>query len=326
MQNPFYPLLFQPVYKNDIWGGTKIAERYRRPGAPQTCAESWEISDRAEGQSVVANGPLAGRTLHDLMTADAQGLVGSNTAYARFPLLVKIIDAHDRLSVQVHPDAARAPLAGGEPKTEMWLVLDAEPHACVFVGLAEGVSPSRFRASINGACLGALLNREPVREGDVFFIRGGTIHAIGAGCLLLEIQQNSNTTYRVYDWGRQEAAGHSRALHVEEALQTIAWTDSENPKIVPGPWQARGQNASQLLVDCPFFRVDRIRVRDTWTGRPRHTSCEILFAIAGVVDIQGGGQRVAAGPGTACLVPAALDAYAITARAGDALIARAVLP
>lgn len=186
MENiPLYPLLFQPVYKDYIWGGNKIASYYKRDLPPGVYAESWEIADRPEGMSVVTNGPLAGRDLFSLMKLYGEKLTGAH--FAEFPLLVKIIDAREKLSVQVHPDENGVKTVGGDAKSEMWYVLAAEPNAEIYAGLKPGITTENFKDALAKGKTGDLLRTVPVVKGDVVYIPGGRIHAIGPGCMILEV-------------------------------------------------------------------------------------------------------------------------------------------
>ncbi|MDZ4199894.1 MAG: type I phosphomannose isomerase catalytic subunit, partial [Kiritimatiellia bacterium] len=228
-----YPLLLKPAYKNYLWGGTRIAEVYGRETPPGPVAESWEVSTRPEGMSLVLNGPLAGRTLQEAIDTMGEDLLGARAPRGQMPLLIKLIDARDRLSVQVHPDDESAALHGGEAKTEMWILLDAEPGACLFAGFRPGLARPEIEQAIREGRWTEILQTLPVRAGDAVFIPGGRVHAIGAGCLILEIQQNSNTTYRLYDWDRKGSDGKPRKLHLEQALSVIRWEDPGEPLLQP---------------------------------------------------------------------------------------------
>jgi mannose-6-phosphate isomerase len=218
--------------------------------------------DRHEAQSVIADGPLAGATLHDLWTNYRARVFGGNLPdTARFPLLFKLLDAREKLSVQVHPPAAVAPALSGEPKTEMWCVLDAAPSAELYAGLAPGTTREQFeRALANGTCA-ALLHRLDTRAGDAIFIPSGRIHAIGGGNVIFEAQQNSDTTYRVYDWDRVGLDGKPRALHVAESMHSIDWSDYA---------PAFSDAADGLLAQCEHFAVTRHVLvgdfADDWPG------------------------------------------------------------
>jgi mannose-6-phosphate isomerase len=211
--------------------------------------ESWELVDREDAQSVVSSGPLAGKTLHELWTDHREAVFGPGLPDApRFPLLAKILDARETLSVQVHPPAHLAAELKGEPKTEMWYLLDAEPGAELFAGFEPGTTRERFEDALKAGTTETLLHRLPVRKGDAIFIPSGRCHAIGAGCLIVEMQQNSDTTYRVFDWNRTGLDGKPRALHIAESLASFDFND-----ISPGLAEPSGER----IVDCPLFGVDR---------------------------------------------------------------------
>ena len=319
MQNP---LLFKPVYKSYIWGGTRIAEKYGRAGTPAVCAESWEVSGHPDGESVVAEGPHAGQTLAALVTKFGAALVGTKAPDPKkFPLLFKLIDAKDRLSVQVHPSNASAPLTGGAPKTEMWYVLGSRPGACLYAGLDGDADEASLRKAIAAGRADALLNRYQVGPGEAFYIPGGLVHAIGAGCLIYEIQQSSNTTYRLYDWNRKGADGKGRPLHVEEAMKTIDWD-------LPAP-KARHAGACGVsdasVVTCRFFCLRRIQLREVRQVPLDGTTFHVLFTESGAARVTANGESVTLKAGTSCLVPAAAGAYTLEPVNGNAIVLRTTL-
>jgi mannose-6-phosphate isomerase len=230
------PLAFRPRLQERPWGGRRLAAYGKDLPEGATIGESWEVADRPGEQSVVLDGPLAGRTLHELWTGpERAGLFGGRAAGGgeRFPLLVKLLDCTSTLSVQVHPPAEVAPDLGGEPKTEMWYLLDAEPGAHLFAGLRAGVTREAFEDGLRaGDDVSALLHRVEVAPGDVMLVPSGRVHALGAGCLVVEVQQNSDTTYRVFDFNRPGLDGELRELHVPESLASIDWEDAE-PGLLP---------------------------------------------------------------------------------------------
>jgi mannose-6-phosphate isomerase len=211
--------------------------------------ESWELVDREDVQSVVNHGDLAGATLNDLWMNMREMVFGEGLPdVPRFPLLAKILDAQDTLSVQVHPPASKAAALKGEPKTEMWYLLDAEPGAALYSGFADGVTRQAFEDSLSTGEVEPLLHKVAVKAGDAMFIPSGRCHAIGAGCFIIEIQQNSDTTYRVFDWNRTGLDGKPRDLHIAESLESIDFADHE-----PALAKADGET----VVDCPLFKVER---------------------------------------------------------------------
>ncbi|HTX66198.1 MAG TPA: type I phosphomannose isomerase catalytic subunit [Opitutaceae bacterium] len=248
-------LRFEPIYQERVWGGQAMAQAFDR-SLPAGCrvGESWEVVDRLEAQSVVRGGRHAGRTLRELIAGSTAELMGPRWDPARpFPLLVKWLDCRERLSLQVHPPAEKAAALGGEPKTENWFIAGAAPGAAVIVGLRAGVTRAAFEQAAADGTIEQCVNRLPLVPGDSILVRSGTVHAIDAGNLILEIQQNSDTTYRVHDWGRVGLDGKPRQLHWREALESIRWDAPEPRPVRAGPGTA-------VLVDCPEFRVRRIPV------------------------------------------------------------------
>lgn len=300
-----HPLFLKPIYRDYIWGGTRIPRRFNRALPPGCYAEAWEVADRPEGQSVVESGPYAGRTLHELVKECGPTLLGDRAKAELFPLLIKLIDARETLSVQVHPNNENAHRTGGEPKTEMWYVLEAEPGACVYAGLKPGVTPDALRAALASNRVEELLVKLPVRANDAVFMPGGRVHAIGAGCLLLECQQNSNTTYRLYDWGRVGADGRARELHVEPALQVINWNEPPTALAQASRLEVTGRNERWEIVRCPFFRMERLNLHEAYTLTARPESFRVLFVAEGHLVFEQPGFGARAEKGRTLVVPAA---------------------
>jgi len=245
---------FQPPYQERVWGGRDLQRELGRalPGA-NPIGESWELVDRTGEQSVVAGGPFAGLTLRELLTRQAADVMGPGWPAARpFPILVKWLDCRERLSLQIHPPASVAAGLGGEPKTENWYLVRTSPGAAVLAGLKPGVTVASFAAALTAGTAEACVERLPVQPGDSLLIRSGVMHAIDAGCLILEIQQNSDTTYRVYDWGRVGLDGKPRALHIPQSLASMAAAPKEPPHLLRANGEAR-----TLLVDAPEFQLTR---------------------------------------------------------------------
>lgn len=242
-------LKFKPVYQERVWGGRALEERMGRqlPGSAPV-GESWELVDRPEAQSIEVG---SGRTLRELLDIDAGSLMGPDFRKgARFPVLVKWLDCSQRLSLQVHPPATVATRLGGEPKTECWYIAEASPTAALFVGLRRGVNRRQFERAVNDGSLEPLVNRFGVTAGQAMLLQAGRLHAIDAGNLILEIQQNSDTTYRVYDWGRKGLDGCPRELHVAESLESIDFDDVE-----PTPMQPFDRPGERVIADCQEFRI-----------------------------------------------------------------------
>ncbi len=246
-------LRFQPLYKERVWGG-RLFETSLGRTLPKADAigESWEIVDRPEAQSVVRGGVYAGLTLRAVLGAHAGVVMGPHwPAEKRFPLLVKWLDCRERLSLQVHPSVAVAGELQGEPKTENWFLAETAPGAHLIAGLRRGVSREQFEQALASHSAEACVHRFPVATGDSLLVPSGRLHAIDAGCLILEIQQNSDTTYRVYDWGRAGLDGKPRELHVAESLRSIVWDDFE-PAVV------RAAPTSGVIAECPEFASRRV--------------------------------------------------------------------
>ena len=251
------PLLqFKPIYQERVWGGRTLASYLGRElpaGGP--IGESWELVDRAEAQSVVLGGPWAGQTLRQVMAAHHVEIMGPGWAKDRpFPILVKWLDCRDRLSVQVHPPASIAGRLGGEPKTENWYFGKTDAGAAVYAGLKAGVTRESFEQAIAAGTVDRCLDRLAVQDGDSLLIHSGTMHAIDAGNVILEIQQNSDTTYRVYDWGRQGRDGKPRTLHVRESLESLSANTAPAPRLV------RGDSTGEVLAKCAEFTLRRKRL------------------------------------------------------------------
>lgn len=316
-----YPLLFTPVYKSYLWGGTRLANIYGRADAPAVCAESWEIADRDEGMSVVRNGALAGTTLHALVAQWGRELVGSAAGDATaFPLLIKLIDARQRLSVQVHPDNAGAARHGGEPKAEAWVVMRAAPGAAVFCGWSGPMTHAAFRAALAAGEVQRVLRRIPAAAGATFFVPGGRVHAIGEGCLMLEVQQNSNTTYRVYDWNRVAADGRPRDSHLEQALQVINWDDQGVQPAQPARVSPGGANARWLLMQSPYFRIERLDLDAEASVLHDPASFTALFVVGGAAECAAGNGEVRLDPGVSCLIPAGLPRFTLRPMAAGTVL------
>lgn len=286
-------MAFIPLFMERIWGGRLLQERYGKPlpeGPP--IGESWEVVDRPEAQSVVLGGARDGATLNDLWTDDREAVFGPRAADLgdRFPILIKLLDARETLSVQVHPPDHLAEELSGEPKNELWYLADATPDAHLYAGLRDGVTRAGFTAALEaGEDVSAMLHRIDVMSGDAIFIPSGRVHAIGGGCLIVEIQQNSDTTYRVFDFNRLGLDGAPRELHVPQSMTSIDWSDVEPPLHAgEGP-----------IADTAFFTV----TRRTLTGPEMLTTpgeCAVVAVVAGEVEC-GSSTFV---PGSFFLVPA----------------------
>jgi mannose-6-phosphate isomerase len=306
-----YPLRFTPLYYEKVWGGRRLETLMGRTLPAGPIGESWEVADHPHGKSVVANGPLEGRTLHDLVEAHGADLVGTRVPAGPFPLLVKYIDADDALSVQVHPgDAYAREHAGEQGKTEMWYVLHADPEACLIAGLEPGVTKEEFARALAGGNPAALLHRASVRTGDSIFIPAGRIHAIMPGLLILEIQQNSDTTYRLYDWDRLGLDGKPRALHVEQAMAVTDWQDyAPEPGIVRA--MDEGHNRVTVLAECPYFIVEKYDLAEARPFPADAGSFRIVNVVAGAGTLHWSHGVEPLAAGDTLLLPAALAAWTL---------------
>jgi len=282
-------LNFKPVYQERVWGGRALESFLGRklPGSAPI-GESWELVDRPEAQSLVANGPWAGKSLREVITANAATIMGPAWPKERpFPILVKWLDCRERLSLQVHPPASIAARLGGEPKTENWYIARAEPGAAVLAGLKPGVDAARFRAALKDNTAESLIHRLPTVAGDSVLIHSGVMHAIDGGNFILEIQQNSDTTYRVYDWGRVGLDGKPRAMHVEQSMASLEANTATAPQLV------RTADKETVLAECREFRITRHRLaRGERLAFAAGEQARILSVVEGTLTADGATLRM----------------------------------
>lgn len=290
-----YPIRFEPIYQTYIWGGEKIASQYGRSTDFSKVAESWEVTDREDGMSVVMNGPLKGKTLRELVEEMGEELLGQGQSHDRFPILTKIIDANENLSIQVHPDQVTAPILNGEPKAEMWVVLD---NSTVLAGMKDGIDEKKFKKAIKDKCAEQLLEKFELKKGEVIDIPSGRVHAICSGSFIYEVQQNSNTTYRLYDWGRD------RELHLDKGFASIRWDDHTSAKIEPHHLSSDLHHQLVTLLTTPFFIVERIDVFDQLHVGQIPKSFQIFFCIEGDGRIEAGDVTEPFQSGMTYLIPA----------------------
>lgn len=310
------PLLFRPLYQPRIWGGRAIGTVFGRDLPHGRIGESWEIVDRPQEQSVVADGRFAGWRLRDLRSRETAAVMGPRWDAERpFPVLVKWLDCRERLSLQVHPPLPVAASLGGEPKTENWYIARADAGAALIAGLRRGVTRDAFERAIAAHALEPLLHRVAVEEGDSMFVPSGRIHAIDAGNLILEIQQNSDTTYRVYDWGRLGDDGRPRALHLAESMRCIDFGDVE-----PSPLRPSGDE-DVTLAACEDFRIRRCR-RPPGSALPLGSAePRLVSVVGGAISMRtagGGLERYTAGDNV--LVPADTEADAVAETVATVLL------
>lgn len=308
-----YPLTFHPIFKERVWGNRKIETLYGKALPPEVpIGESWEISDRPDDVSVIANGPLAGKDLQYIMQHHQKELLGYEGA-ERFPLLIKILDAQEKLSLQVHPPAAIAPLPKGEPKTEMWYITAAAAEAELFVGLKRGVTREEFENKIHDGTVAECFHRIPVKAGDAMFLPSGRVHAIGAGLVIFEIQQNSDTTYRVFDWNRLGLDGKPRPLHIRESLASIDFTDFE-PSLIQSKYSRNPTISIRFLTDHPLFRVDACKVKRGQRFHLRIPAAFILAVVKGRLELKWNEHTLLLKAGDFVLLPLCLERVTLTAQ------------
>lgn len=248
-------IVFNPIYQERVWGGTNFSRILGRSlPEDKVIGESWEVVDREGEQSIASSGEYEGLTLSEILAKDGKKLLGQSYQEGeRFPLLIKWLDCQERLSLQVHPPAQKAKELHGEPKTEFWYVANATAEAALMVGLKEGVSREQFEQAIQEGTAESLVHRVPSTEGSSIFVPSGRLHAIDGGNLILEVQQNSDTTYRVYDWGRVGLDGQPRDLHISESMESIDFNDFE-------PALSEPKNGVQQLAECEHFRIRKYQL------------------------------------------------------------------
>ncbi len=324
MNKHLYPLLFTPILKDYVWGGRNLEKLARPLPATGVIAESWEIAAHEDGITRVENGRFAGYSLTQLHNELGLALIGRNNEWAqkrgKFPLLVKLLDANRPLSVQVHPNDEYALAYEGNElgKTEMWVVLHAEANAEVILGVTRGTTPERFRESLENGRPEPHLHHIPVKTGDHICVPAGSLHAILGGLLIAEIQQNSNTTYRVYDWNRLGNDGKPRTLHVEKAMNVINFEQVEPALVSPRLLSQETGIRRWLLCANPYFVTERVELaaKTTYHGEANGDSLEIWGCIAG--DVQVNGLPLTAVHFT--LLPATLGTFTITAESPATLL------
>ncbi|MGG1555874.1 type I phosphomannose isomerase catalytic subunit [Paenibacillus ferrarius] len=318
-----YPLQFQPEMKERVWGGRAL-EKFGFQLPEGAIGEGWMIGDHPNGTTKVINGELAGLGLDEIREKYGKELFGTkgfSEKNGRFPLLIKLLDCEDDLSVQVHPNDHYERLAAGElGKTEMWYILDAKPGAKIIYGMKDGVTRESLAAAIEEGRIMDCLQEVPVEAGDSFYIPAGTVHALGAGVLVAEIQQNSDTTYRLYDYNRPGLDGKLRELHIEDSLNVIAYEGSGSTRMktaqeAPGTWLT--------LAQSPFFTVEKGLVGPRWELSTTPDSFVILVIAEGSGTLQWADGEIAAKPGDCFLLPANLGSYALE---GSMTVIRSYLP
>jgi mannose-6-phosphate isomerase len=310
------PILFEPLAMERVWGGHRFATLLGKALPPGVLiGELWEMVDRPEAQSVVHDGPLKGMTLHDLWTHHRGEVFGEahlSNSSPRFPLLIKLLDARERLSVQVHPPASVAAKLGGEPKTECWYFLHAASGASIYAGLKWGVTREAFETALGNGTVEETLHRVPSRKGEGIFIPSGRLHAIGEGLVIVEVQQNSDTTYRVFDWNRNGLDGKPRKLHLEESLASIDFDDFE-PVLAPA--------SARIIADCVHFLVEKFDL-----PVPRLIARQDDFSIIACVDGMLKCKEITLNPGGFMLIPSSMRASTLVPQTRNTSYLQITLP
>lgn len=312
-----YPMKLEAPLKDYLWGGTRLKDEYGKKTNLDKVAESWELACHKDGKSKIVNGEAAGLFLEDWLAGQDKSVLGTNAAsFPYFPLLIKLIDAKGDLSVQVHPDNDYAMRVEGEyGKTEMWYIVDCEPGASLLYGFKEKISKEEFERRIADNTLLEVCNRVPVKKGDVFFIDSGTLHAIGKGILICEIQQNSNTTYRIYDYGRVGKDGKPRELHVKKAIDVTKLEPPTKPTtalakidIIPGL-------DMKLLAECEYFTAYHAKLKGEASLKAGSESFQTFTVLSGSLKFTSGDTVLDFYKGESVFIPAGLGIYTLT---GDA--------
>lgn len=308
-----YPMKLTAPCKDYIWGGNRLREEYGKISDADKIAESWELSCHKDGESVVANGEFKGKTLSEFIEINGKKVLGESCErFENFPVLIKLIDAKDNLSVQVHPNNEYALRVEGEyGKTEMWYIVDCDEGAELLYGFKGSISKEEFERRIKDNTLLEVTNSVPVHKGDVFFIEAGTLHAIGKGILIAEIQQNSNTTYRIYDYGRVGADGKPRQLHIDKAVEVTELIPPKYPTKPMGELIQKDGFTVQLLSECEYFRVNKIDVNEKCTLSASAASFNSVLVLDGQGEIDG----VELKKGDSCFIPAGYGEYTFNGKA-----------
>ena len=307
----------QAPLKDYIWGGTKLKTDYGKKTDLEKVSESWALASHKDGMSIIENGPAAGPTRNSfIQEAGPPGHGAHPKKFPYFPLLIKLIDAKDNLSVQVHPDNDYAMRVEGEyGKTEMWYIVDCEPGATLIYGFKHAVSKEEFEKRIADNTLLEVCNQIPVHKGDVFFIASGTLHAIGKGIIICEIQQNSNTTYRVYDYGRLGKDGKPRELHVKKAIDVTNLEPVKERPHLDAPIDIFAETEARLLASCEYFTVYELEIDGTSHLTSGEDSFQSFTVLDGSVQLQAGDVELTFKKGETSFLPAGLGAYTLMGKA-----------
>ena len=299
--------LLKPAYKNYLWGGNRLKNEYGKDSEVFPLAESWECSVHPDGPSTVCG---TGETFPELIRKHPEylGSHASKVAGGQFPILVKLIDARKNLSIQVHPDDEYAGINenGSLGKTEMWYVIEAEPDSELIYGFNQEVTADQVRKAVENGTIEQILNHVPVKKGDIFVIEPGTVHSVGKGCLIAEIQESSNLTYRLYDYDRIDANGRKRELHLDKALDVIEFKNSAYPRQPMRVLRYREGYASEVLGRCKYFQIERIITNSQKPVRlyASDNTFHVMLCIDGKAVLEDDSTRVQLKKGECCFIPA----------------------
>ncbi|MBQ0786541.1 MAG: class I mannose-6-phosphate isomerase [Oceanihabitans sp.] len=309
-----YPIKFEPILKEKIWGGQKLKELLNKESDLPNIGESWEISGVEKDISIVSNGALKGKTLNELLDIYKADLIGKKNYRVfgnRFPLLIKFIDAKKDLSIQLHPnDALAAKRHNSFGKTEMWYVLQAEADANLMVGFNQEMTPEKYVKHVASKTLPEVLNFDKVKEGDSYFIEVGRVHAIGAGVLIAEIQQTSDITYRIYDWDRVDDKGNLRELHNDLAIDAIDFQLQDDFRV---PY-SKVENEENKMLHCPYFTTNYLEITKTIQKENKVDSFIIYICVSGEAEIETAQTTQKITKGETVLLPAAIKTYQISSK------------
>lgn len=308
-----YPMKLKAACKDYIWGGTKLRTEYNQQSDAQKVAESWMLSSHPDGPSMIANGEWKDTLLPEYLKKAGKQVLGTDCEkFPDFPVLIKLIDAKDRLSIQVHPDDAYARTHGGEfGKTEMWYIVDCEPGASLYYGFDHPITKEEFKERIENNTLEEVLNKVLVHKGDVFFIESGTLHAIGAGILIAEIQQSSNLTYRIYDYGRIGNDGKPRQLHIPQALDVTRLTPPTKPTHAQGVREIDAGYSRILLSSCDIFTVYEMEIREATFHADQKSFHSFVCIDGDAILVKEGKPELSFQKGDSIFIPADFGEYTL---------------
>jgi mannose-6-phosphate isomerase len=310
MNPQLYPLQFRPILKERIWGGTKLKTKLHKPITSDITGESWELSTVENDVSVIANGIFSGMPLTELLAKHPDEILGTEVHKRfgkQFPLLFKFLDAREDLSIQVHPNDELAKKRHNSfGKTEMWYVMQADPGSGIIVGFKEKSSPEQYLETLKDDSIISILNTVKAKKGDAFFLETGTVHAIGAGILIAEIQQTSDITYRIYDFNRKDAEGKTRQLHVDEALEAINYDTTDTARAY-----SKNANESNTIVDCEYFTTNFIPLDSQTNITKNGDSFTVYMCVDGGFELLHDGNKYKYQKGDTVLIPAGMKAFTI---------------